>query len=213
MKRTILILALIALSFPACSSGKRTAARPPVAIVVPPTNPDIAPVKTQVTKAQSSVQRATVIVERLVPAPGQQAQIDALKLELSTTAAELTEALAKIPVLQAQTEELVTKWFAENARAAALYEQYQTQLGRADKALKRERQRTTERNFFINLFAVGLMAGIVFAAIPLIRNLSTLAGAWQPFAAVGLFLVVAGGAYGFSFWLVLMIMKLLIVVL
>jgi hypothetical protein len=212
---TFLLLAAFALLGIFLVSSCRTVPknRPVPVIVVPPVNPDIAPVRIPVSKAQSSVQRATVIVEKLVPAPGQEEQIKALRLELSTTAAELTDALAKIPVLQEQTEELVAKWFAENARATALYEQYQVEQTRADTAVKRERQRTAERNFFINLFAIGLTAGIIIVALPFIRQFSALAGAWQPAAALVLFLVVSGAAYGFSFWAVLMIMKLLIVIL
>jgi len=212
MKRTLLILALTLPIFSACTSAKQRVARPPVAIVVPPTNPDISPVKLPVTKAQSSVQRATVIVEKLVPAPGQAEQIAALKLELSTTAAELTEALSKIPVLQKQTDDLMAKWAEENARAAALYEQYQTEQTRADLAVSKSRRASAERDVFVNLFAVSLTIIVLMAVAPLIKNIAASTGVYAPVVAMGIWTAAAIGSYLAAYWLIRLLLRVLIVV-
>ena len=181
-------------------------------IVVPPVNPDIAPVRVPVSKAQSSVQRATVIVERLVPSPGQEEQIKALRIELSTTAAELTEALARIPALQEQTEELVAKWFAENARASALYEQYQAEQARADLATSKAKRSAAERDVFVNLFAVSLTVIVLMAAAPIVRNIATSTGAYAPVVALGLWVVAAISTYLAAFWLIRLILRIFVVV-
>lgn len=210
--RLPLILALTLLALPACTSGKRNAARPPVAIVVPPTNPDISPVKLPVTKAQSSVQRATVIVEKLVPAPGQAEQIAALKLELSTTAAELTEALAKIPVLQKQTDDLMAKWAEENARATALYEQYQAEQTRADLAVSKAKRASAERDVFVNLFAISLTVIVLMAVAPIVKSIAASAGVYAPVVAMGIWTAAAIGSYLTAYWLIRLLLRVLIVV-
>jgi hypothetical protein len=211
---TFLLLAAFALLGVFLLSACRTTSKPrPVpVVVVAPTNPDIAPVRLPVTKAQSSVQRATVIVEKLIPAPGQGEQIAALKLELSTTAAELTEALAKIPVLQEQTEELVAKWFAENARAASLYEQYKDEQARADVATSKARRASAERDVFVNLFAVSLTVICLMAAAPLIKNLAASTGVYAPVVAMGIWAGAAIGSYLAAYWLIRLLLRVLIVV-
>jgi hypothetical protein len=193
-----------------CQSVQKRKVAP--VIVVPPVNPDIAPVRVPVSKAQSSVQRATVIVERLIPAPGQEEQIKALRIELSTTAAELTDALAKIPALQEQTEELVAKWFAENARASSLYDQYQAERARADLATSKAKRSAAERDVFVNLFAVSLTVIVLMAAAPIVRNIATSTGAYAPVVALGLWVVAAISTYLAAFWLIRLILRIFVVV-
>jgi hypothetical protein len=211
---TFLLIAAFALLGVVLLSSCRTTSKPrPVpVVVVPPVNPDIAPVRIPVSKAQSSVQRATVIVERLVPSPGQEEQIKALRIELSTTAAELTEALAKIPVLQEQTDELVAKWFAENARASSLYEQYQAEQARADLATSKAKRSAAERDVFVNLFAVSLTVIVLMAAAPIVRNIATSTGVYAPVVALGLWVVAAISTYLAAFWLIRLILRIFVVV-
>jgi hypothetical protein len=211
---TFLLLAAFALLGVFLVSSCRTVPknRPVPVIVVPPVNPDITPVRLPVTKAQSSVQRAAVIVELLVPAPGQEEQIKALRLELSTTAAELTEALARIPALEKQTSDLMAKWADENARASALYEQYQTEQARADLAVTKARRASAERDVFVNLFAVSLTVIVLMAVAPLIRNLAASTGAYAPVVALGLWTVAAISTYLAAFWLIRLTLRIFVVV-
>lgn len=202
MKLRLLIFALTLPLFSACSTAKRNVARPLPQIVVPPVNPDMAPVRAPVTKAQSSVKRATVIVEHLVPAPGQQAQIDALKLELATTAKDLTDALDKIAVVELQNLDLLAKWTEENQRASALYQQFRTQEDRADNAVKQMKRAAAERDVFVNLFAVSLTIIVLLGLAPLIRNIAAYWPAYAPVLAMGLWAVAAIGAYLGAFWLI-----------
>lgn len=197
----VICAALLAAAFlSGCKTTPKRGAVP--VVVVPPVNPDMAPVRAPVARAQGSVQRAVTIVERLVAAPGQEEQIKALRLELSTTAAELTEALARIPALEADVSALMGKWREENARASALYEQYRAEQDRADMAVRQMKRVAAERDVFVNLFAVSLTVLALMAVAPLIRNLAASAGAYAPVAALGLWAAAAVGSYLGAFWLI-----------
>jgi hypothetical protein len=211
---TFLIIAAFAmLGVFLVSSCKTTPKNRPVpVVVVPPVIPDIAPVRLPVTKAQSSVQRATIIVEKLVPAPGQEEQIKALRLELSTTAAELTEALAKIPALEKQTSDLMAKWAEENARASALYGQYQAEQARADLAVTKARRASAERDVFVNLCAISLTVIVLMAVAPLIKNIAASTGVYAPVVAMGIWAGAAIGSYLAAYWLIRLLLRVLIVV-
>lgn len=184
-----------------CKSAPRRGAVP--VVVVPPVNPDMAPVRAPVARARGGVERAAVMLDNLVPADaGEAGKIAALRLELRTTAAELTEALARIPGLEDDISRLMGKWREENARAAALYEQYVAERDLADGAMRKLRRAEAERDLFVNLLAVGAVVLVMMVAAPWIRRISAAAGAWAPVAALGMFLAAAGGAYFGTFWLI-----------
>jgi hypothetical protein len=165
-----------------------------------------------VTKAQSSVQRATVIVEKLVPAPGQEEQIAALRLELSTTAAELTEALSRIPLLQKQTDDLLAKWVEENARAASLYEQWHGEQERADKAVASMKRVSAERDVFIKLFAVAFTVAAMMALTPIIKVFGSGFGPlYGPWVHLGCFIGGSAIAYIGAVSLIRLLLRIFVV--
>lgn len=197
-----------------CSSAQKR--RPVPAIVIPPVNPDIAPIRVlakaaseSTAKAGQSTARAVQIVERLVVAPGQEEQVKALKLELSTTADNLritSEQLAKlqaqIPILEQQANTLVVQWQAENKRANDAYQEALAQTERADKAVASYKRASSERDVFVNLFAITLTVIVLMAAAPLIRNIAASSGAYAPVVALGLWAAAAIGSYLAAFWLI-----------
>ena len=174
-------------------------------VKVPPVNPDIAPLKVPVAAAKAasksatdSVARAVQIVTKLVPAPGQVEQINALKLELATTEAELKItsdkldlALAQIPALEAQTGELMQRWREENSRAELAAQGEQNAIAKAAKEKAAAVQAGAERDIFVTLFAVSLTVFGLMAAAPLIQKFSASFGAYAPFAAVGSWIFAA----------------------
>jgi hypothetical protein len=192
-----------------------------------PTNPDLPALVVPVNKAKvsssnatSSAKRAVVIVEKLVPNPGQEKLVAELKLELATTVENLRltsealdTALLRIPQLQKQVDDVRAWGDSQQVRAQAAEIEVANQKSRADIQEKRAERNGRERDVFVNLFAITLTILALLAAQPLIAGIAKSAGAYAPAAAIGLWIVAALAAYFASFWVIRGILRLLIVIL
>jgi len=137
-------------------------------ITFPPVNPDVAAVTTIVAqtkastaRASDSASRAVQIVERIVVAPGQEVELQRLKLELSTTVEQLkfaTEFLdaanVQVGVLTSQVEDC-KRWGIEQQTAYhKAYAEAQVERSRADAEGKKAFRNGRERDVFVLLFAI-----------------------------------------------------------
>lgn len=183
---------------------------------VAPVNPDIAPLKMPVAAAKAasksasdSVARAVKIVTQLVPAPGQSAQIDALKLELATTEAELRitsnkldVALAQIPALEAQATELMQRWHEENARADLAVQKADDEAKKVLAEKEKSRVNGIERDVFVTLFSISLTVFGLMSAAPLLQKFSASFGTYAPAFAIASWIVSAVALFFAAFWLI-----------
>lgn len=146
-----LTLTWIAIVFISLLSGcAKVESRPP--IVFPPSNPDVAAIKSIVTqtkasntKAGDAAGRAVQIVEKIIVAPGQEAELQKLKLELQTTIEQLKfsqefleNANAQLVSLTSQVDEMKAWGVKQNQLYVAEYSRAQKSenaLVRADKAV------------------------------------------------------------------------------
>lgn len=151
--------------------------RPP--IIFAPTNPDVASVTTSVSQARAnasraseSASRATQIAERIVVAPGQEAELARLKLELSTTVEQLKlaevnfdNARLRLQEFQAQVEDM-------KQAAQSLSESVKNERSRADAEGRKAFRNGRERDVFVLLFSIFGAVSAVSAAKPFLWKLA-----------------------------------------
>jgi hypothetical protein len=147
-------------------------------IVFAPVNPDVAAVSTIVAqtkastaKASESASRAVQIVERLVVAPGQEIELERLKLELSTTIEQLSfaneflgNANKQVDILSGQVNDMKLWGVEQNRLYVTEYETSQKERKRADAEHKAAFQNGRERDVFVTLAAI-IAASFAFTAI------------------------------------------------
>jgi len=218
MKRIVLIFAITLPLFCACSTAKQNAAGQARLIVVPPVNPDIAPVRAPIAgakeataRAMSSAARATVIVERIIPVPGQEESIAALKLELATTVDELRLtsekldlALSQIPQLEKEILNLMNRWKAENVRADMEADHASAERARADREHTKAIRAGRERDAFVMLFALSGVVAVLSAVKDPIR---TIPNPWLQLLA---WAAAAVGSFLACFWAIRVIVGFLV---
>ncbi len=197
------------------------------AIEFTPINPDVpavsAPVgkaKASTVKASDSAARAVVIVEKIVPSPGQEAMVATLKLELATTveqlrltSEQLDSALLQIPHLERQISDMKEWGLKQQMLKQEAYKKAEMEERRAEIQEKRAERNGKERDVFVNLFAVTLTIIALLAVRPLIAGIAASTGVYAPAVAIGLWIVSAFGAYLGAFWLIRGILRLLVVTL
>jgi len=223
MKKKYIILWALAcavfLGMAFVTSGCRSVPRRSVPeIVVPPVNPDMAPVREPVKsakasagKAQSSAERAAVIVEKIIPSAGQEDQIKTLKLELATTVEELRIAgekldlaLLQIPQLEKDISTLMQRWKVENTRADTAVLAAAKERARADKEHGKAIKAGRERDAFVLLFALSGVVAVLTVAKDPIR---TIQNPWlQLLAWAG----VAVGSFLACFWAIRLLVAFLV---
>lgn len=218
MKTQLLLIIILASASFGCASKPK-----PKPIEWTPVNPDIPavvePVKSAragTDRAGAAAKRAVQIIEKIVPSPAQAAQISALRLELATTLDELRltseqldNALLRIPQIEKQVADMKAWGLEQNRQLGAAVAAVAAERERADRQHAKARRIASERDLFVNLFAVAITVAGLIALVPLIRAVSEAAGPWQPAAAIGGFLLVSGGLYFGAFWLIRLLLSFL----
>ena len=211
MKCRTLIIVLTVLASSACSTAKPR-------VVVPPVNPDLAAVVTPVKRASettakasasvktasASATRAISIADKLV-APGQEAQVAQLKLELKTTVDELTvttaqldavmadlvSTLAKTSILQMEVNKLRDQVIEEQKIAA-------DERQAADLKRKELARVAKQRDLFVWIIAILGTIAVLLGLKDIISKVAQSFGPYAPLAAIALWTgVTAGSMLGF----------------
>ena len=156
-----------------CGGCAKVDSRPP--IVFTPVNPDVASVssivaqsKASTVKASDSAARAVKIVESIVVAPGQEIELERLKLELSTTIEQLKfagefleNANKQVKILSGQVADMKQWGVEQNRLYVAEYKTAQTERSRADAEHKAAFRNGRERDVFVLLFSIAGTVSLV----------------------------------------------------
>ena len=189
------------------SSCAHKPARP--AVVYGPTNPDLpavsAPVqqaKTSTGAASGAAQRAVVIVEKIVPAPGQEKMISDLKLELATTveqlrltSEQLDTALLQLPRLEKQIADMKEWGIAQQRLAATESDRATAERDRANKEYEIRQRVTRQRDIFVYIIAALGTVALLLAGKGLLADLSRGFGGYAPIASI----IIWGAATALAF--------------
>ena len=213
----MLLLMVLCLVMMVCSGCAKADKRPP--IVFAPVNPDVAAVTTRVTqakastvKASDSASRAVQIVERIIVAPGQEVELERLKLELSTTIEQLKftrefleNANTQIGTLASQVEDCKRWGIEQQELYRAEYNNSQTERSRADTEHKVAFRNGRERDVFVTFAALVAAAFALSAIRPLLWKI--------PFPPLGPLAVMAGAplvAFGLVFFALRLAVKTIV---
>lgn len=206
MRRAALaIAAAIALTGCARHAGSRAPAVAPA-----PVRPDTSAVAARTSAAKSSAARASGIADRLQVMPGQESSLMSLRLELGATTEQLSEASAMIPKLESEITGLTISYQNEAAMSKSLYAQFVAQKAKADAEADKAKRAASERDVFVNLFALSLVAAAMMLAGPLIKNVSASFGMYAPAAAIGLWAVFGVAVYFSAYWLIRLLLQFVV---
>ena len=195
MKYPLISILVVPLLLCSCASHKiRPAVNPDVATFVIPakrasdtTTKAVASVKS----AKGAAERAVIIVEKLVPSQGQEAQVAQLKLELKTTVNDLeltTAQLESVKIDLAATVEKSDQLQKQiDAQSASLYAAEQTAKAekiRADKEHVERQRAAKQRDVFVWVISILGTIAVLLALKGILANVAQSFGAYAPIAAV-----------------------------
>ncbi len=172
--------------------------KPSARVVFTPTNPDVPSVIAPVNKAKESAKsargsadRAVVIVEKLVPSPGQERMISELRLELATTVEnlrltsdQLDTALLRLPQLERQIAEMKDWGIAQQRLAATESDRATAERARANKEYEIRQRVTRQRDVFVYIIAALGTVALLLAGKDLLASISRGFGAYAPLASI-----------------------------
>ena len=190
-----------------CATAPKTITAPHTPDVVSVAAP-VAKAKIAAGNAREAARQSVIYVDRLIPAPGQEATITALKLSLATTVDELAlvetqldEAQAHIPKLLSDVENMKVWGIGQQVRADALHEREIAERTRADKEHAKAIKAGRERDIFVGLFSLGAALIALMAVKPVIGKVA-LIPVYGQIASIAVLVVAPVAAFFAAFILI-----------